>query len=217
MPRQDHSLWRFVPAALGLLCAALLTIMLVTCSGVGERMLSDWIPSNDYGERTYETYSLVSWDAADAPTLAVTPPSWVIGVATEDAPEDDPSTSTTHLTYTFETGNVVLTYAADDVDDFLAWQLNEDTIITSHLFGGRYTDIEVGQVAQATMGGHEVSWGRYSFNDEYGRLNVCLASAAEVADGQVLTVVVNESLPDGVSEASISEETLADVWAGITW
>ena len=100
---------------------------------------------------------------------------------------------------------------------FLAWQLNEDTIITSHLFGGRYTDIEVGQVQHSDLGGHEVAWGRYSFNDEYGRLNVCLASAMEVANGQVLTVVINESLPDGVIEASISEQTLADVWSGISW
>ena len=211
------SLARFVPAALGLLCATLLTITLVTCSGVGERMLSDWIPSDDYGERTYETYTLTSDDDPEAPTLTVAPPSWVIGVATDDAPEDDPSASTAHLTYSFETGSVVLTYTTDDVDSFLAWQLNEDTIITSHLFGGRYTDIEVGQVQHSDLGGHEVAWGRYSFNDEYGRLNVCLASAVEVANGQVLTLVINESLPDGVIEASISEQTLADVWSGISW
>ncbi|MBR2682612.1 MAG: hypothetical protein IKE22_05010 [Atopobiaceae bacterium] len=217
MARQDGTIWRFVPAALGLLCAALLTITLVTCSGVADRALSDWAPSNDYGERAFDTYTLVSEDRPDAPVLTVTPPSWVIGVATDGAREENPSQSFRHLTYTFETGNVVFTYATDSVDDFLAWRLNEDTIITSHLFGGRYTNIEVGTPSTATLGGHDVTWGTYSFNDEYGRPNSCFVSACVVADDQVLTVVATESLVEEDAVPFLSEQVLQDIWSGITW
>lgn len=217
MERQNGTIWRFVPAALGLLCAALLTITLVTCSGVADRALNDWVPSNDYGERTFDTYTLVAEDNPDAPVLTVTPPAWVIGVATDSAREEDPSQSFTHLTYTFETGNVVLTYATDSVADFLAWQLNEDTIITSHLFGGRYTNIEVGTPVTTTLGGHDVTWGTYSYNDEYKRPNICFVSACVVANDQVLTVVATESLTEEGTTPFLGEQTLEDIWSGITW
>ena len=216
MASRENPLMRLLPAALGLLCATLLTISLVTCSGVADRALSDWIPTNDYGERTFETYTLVSEDSDNAPEIQVTPPDWVIGVATDGATEEDPSRSRTHLTYTFDTGNVVLTYASDNVDDFLAWQLNEDTIITSHLFGGRYTNIVVGEATHAVLGGHDISWGSYSFDDEYGRRNTCFVSAAEVADGQVLTVVATEDPIDG-EQSFLGEAALNDLWDGISW
>ncbi|MBQ9005740.1 MAG: hypothetical protein IJ092_05130 [Atopobiaceae bacterium] len=216
MASRENPLMRLLPAALGLVCATLLTITLVTCSGVADRALSDWVPSNEYGERAFEVYTLVSEDSDTAPKLRVAPPEWVIGVATEDAPEGDLSRSHTHLTYTFATGNVVLTYATDNVDDFLAWQLSEDTIITSHLFGGRYTNIVVGQATHAEMGGHDVSWGTYSFDDEYGRRNTCFASAAEVGDGQVLTIVATENAKDG-EQPFLDEASLTDLWEGIAW
>ncbi len=212
-----NSLVRFVPAVLGLVCAALLTITLVTCSGVGDRMLSDWVPRDDYGERLFEAYSLVSEDSDTAPELTVTPPEWVIGVATDSTTEDDPSRSYTHLTYSFETGNVVLTYATDNVDDFLSWQLNEDTIITSHLFGGRYTDIQVGKPTQATFGNHTVTWGTYAYDNEYERRNICYVSAAEIADGQVLTVVASEELREEGTEPFLSDAVLSEIWSGVSY
>lgn len=217
MAPRENPLIRFLPAALGLLCAALLTFTLVTCSGVADRTFSDWVPRNDYGERTFDSYTLISEDAPEAPELVVTPPDWVVGVATDSASEEEPSRSFTHLTFTFETGNVVLTYATDDVDDFLAWQLNEDTIITSHLFGGRYTGIEVSCVTRSTMGHHEVAWGTYAFKDEYGRPNLCYVSATEVADGQVLTIVATETPDEEKGKAFLSEDVLSELWEGVTW
>lgn len=213
----ENPLVRLLPGALGLLCAILLTITLVTCSGIADRALSDWVPSDDYGERAFESYTLVSEDAPEAPAITATPPDWVIGVATDGASEDDPSRSYTHLTYSFETGNVVLTYATDDVADLLAWQLNEDTIITSHLFGGRYTNIEVGDPVKATLGGRELSWGTYAFDDEYGRRNVCLVSATQTSDGQVLAVVASEVIPDGSEQAFLDQQRLEQLWAGLSW
>lgn len=216
MTTNNSPFMRLLPAALGLICATLLTISLVTCSGFADRALSDWVPSNDYGERSYDSYLLSSEDSPSAPQLSVTPPDWAIGVATEGATEEALDSSLTHLTYTFETGNVVLTYATDDVDDFLAWQLNEDTIITSHLFGGRYTNIVVGIVTQSSFGGHDVSWGTYAFDNEYGRRNVCYVSACAVADGQVLTVVASEEVPDG-GQAFLDEGALSQLWEGVSW
>lgn len=217
MPKTANPLVRFVPALLGLMCAALLTISLVTCSGVADRAISDWIPSDDYGERLFETYTLSTEDSSEAPDLTVTPPDWAIGVATDSASAEDPSHSFSHLTYTFDTGNVVLTYATDDIESYLEWQLNEDTIITSHLFGGRYTNIVVGNVQHTSLGGHDVAWGTYSFDNEYGRRNICFASACEVADGQVLTITSSEELPDGVTEAFFGEDSLQSVWEGVSW
>lgn len=210
------SLTRFIPAALGLICAALLTVTLVTCSGAADHAISNWLPSDDYGEKAFEHYALVTEDSQVAPELIVTPPSWVIGVATDSATEDDPSRSYTHLTYTFDTGNVVMTYASDKIDDFLAWQLNEDTIITSHLFGGRYTDIVVGTPTHATFGEHDVTWGMYSYLNEYERQCISYVSAAAFSDGQVLTVVTSEELRDGTTEAHMNESRLAELWEGVT-
>jgi|GEM_PF-1504877 len=216
MASRENPLVRLLPAALGLACATLLTISLVTCSGVADRALSDWVPSNEYGERAFESYTLASEDADAAPTLHVTPPDWVIGVATEGSTKDEPNRSLTHLTYTFATGNVVLTYASDDVDEFLAWQLDEDTIITSHLFGGRYTNIVVGSPSRATWGGHDVSWGSYSFDDEYGRHNTCYVSAAALSEGQVLAIVATEEdIKD--NQPFLDETTLASIWEGVVW
>jgi hypothetical protein len=211
------SLARFVPAALGLLCATLLTITLVTCSGVGERMLSDWIPSDDYGERTYETYTLTSDDDREAPMLTVVPPSWVIGVATDGAPEDDPSASTAHLTYSFETGNVVLTYTTDDVDSFLAWQLNEDTIITDHIFGGRFTEIRIGDIRHEQIAGHDVVWGSYTYLNEYKRLCVSYIGATDVADNQTLNLTMNEEIRDEGTEPFLTDDVFHEVWESAVW
>lgn len=216
MDKNASGFWRLVPAALGLLCAVTLTATLVTCSGFADRTLSDWVPATDMGTRTSTAYTLISETSDDAPELLVVPPKWVVGVATEDAGDDDLSRSLTHLTYTFEGGNVVLTYAADSVDDFLEWQLSEDTIITSHLFGGRYTNIEVGKPKTSTLGGHEVSWGTYAFDDEYGRRNVAYVSAAEVEDDEMLAIVASETLEDG-AEPFLSEQVLDELWQAVTW
>ena len=69
----ENPLVRHLPGALGLLCAILLTITLVTCSGIADRALSDWVPSDDYGERAFESYTLVSEDAPEAPAITATP------------------------------------------------------------------------------------------------------------------------------------------------
>ena len=176
--------------------------------------------ADDYGTRDYEIYTLGTTDDETAPTLTVVPPDWVIGVAPDQASEDDPSHGMDHLTCTFENGNFYYTYVADDARSYVEYYVSEDTIITDHLFGGRFTEIELGPITTEEIGGHEVLWGSYTYKDEYDRPNCAYVAACDVRDGIVITLTATESIPrDAAADATffLDGARFREIWEALSW
>ena len=191
--------------------AAVLVAVLAGCSDIEE------IFADDYGSRDFETYTISSESSEVSPVISITPPDWVIGVSAQDAPEDDPSAAQSYLTCTFETGHYVFGYGKDDAEEYVAYYVNEDTIITDHLFGGRFTQIEVSDIRHEELGGHDVVWGSYTYLNEYGRPCVAYVGATDVADGQVLNLTMNEEIREEGVEPFLSDEVFREVWETAVW
>lgn len=191
--------------------AALLVAALTACGDVEE------IFADDYGSRDFQTYTIASESSEASPVVSVTPPEWVIGVSASDAPEDDPSAALSYLTCTFEGGHYVFGYGPDDAEEYVAYYVNEDTVITDHLFGGRFTDIRIGDIRHETIAGHDVVWGSYTYLNEYERLCVAYVGATNMGDGQVLNLTMNEEIRDEGTEPFLSEDVFREVWESATW
>lgn len=191
--------------------AATLASALTGCADVEE------IFADDYGTRDFETYTLATESSEIAPIIQITPPEWVIGVSASDAPVDDPSAALSYLTCTFETGHYVFGYGKDNAEEYVAYYVNEDTIITDHIFGGRFTEIRIGDIRHEQIAGHDVVWGSYTYLNEYKRLCVSYIGATDVADNQTLNLTMNEEIRDEGTEPFLTDDIFHEVWESAVW
>ena len=113
-------------------------------------------------------------------------------------------------------GSIDIAYTSDDAVKYMEYQLDPDYIVGNHLFGSRYTQVEASDIRRAEIGGHEVLWGWYRFNDEYDRPNMYYVSVAQVTEGEALEILVVEpSIREG--GITLDESYLFSLWELVSW
>ncbi len=184
----------------------------LTLAGCGDGMSPNAV---EVDLSTQDSVVLVPWHDDAAPQVTVGFPAWLETVKYEPL-ADDAGVAEERIGCLWARGSVDIAYTSDDAEKYLACQLDADTIVGAHLFGGRYTQVEVSEVMRTEVGGHEVLWGWYRFDDEYGRPNMCFVSAVQIDEGNALEILVVEpSIREG--GITLDESYLFSIWETVSW
>lgn len=158
---------------------------------------------------------VIPWKDEEAPQVTVGFPEWLETVKYEPDP-DDGSLALERVGGLWARGSVDIAYTSDDAVKYMEYQLDPDYIVGNHLFGGRYTQVESSEIQRTEIGGHEVLWGWYRFNDEYDRPNMYYVSVVQVTEGEALEILVVEpSVRDG--SITLDESYLFSLWELVNW
>lgn len=162
-----------------------------------------------------DSIAILPWNDGDASAVTIGFPAWLDTVKYEPL-ADDPSIAEERIGGMWARGSMDVAYASDDAQKYMAYQLDEDYIVGNHLFGGRYTQVESSEIQRTEIGGHEVLWGWYRFNDEYDRPNMFFVSAAQIDENYSLEIVVAEpSIREG--GITLDETYLFSIWETVAW
>ena len=190
--------------------AALLALVLSGCFGDG---MSPNAVTVDLA--TQDSVTVIPWKDEAAPQVTVGLPDWLETVKYEPDP-DDGSLALERIGGLWARGSIDIAYTSDDAVKYMEYQLDPDYIVGNHLFGSRYTQVEASDIKRTEIGGHEVLWGWYRFNDEYDRPNMYYVSVAQVTEGEALEILVVEpSVRDG--NITLDESYLFSLWELVSW
>ncbi|MCR4871455.1 MAG: hypothetical protein K5859_09190 [Atopobiaceae bacterium] len=190
--------------------AALLALVLSGCFGDG---MSPNAVTVDLA--TQDAVTVIPWKDEAAPQVTVGLPDWLETVKYEPDP-DDGSIALERIGGLWARGSIDIAYTSDDAVKYMEYQLDPDYIVGNHLFGSRYTQVEASDIQRAEIGGHEVLWGWYRFNDEYDRPNMYYVSVAQVTEGEALEILVVEpSIREG--GITLDESYLFSLWELVSW